>query len=465
MSHPSSIIVTRQNAIVVGGSMAGLLAARVLSDHFTSVTVFERDRLPEGFEPRKSVPQGRHVHGLLGRGQAILLELFPGLVEDLVADGAVVGDISLDTRWYQYGGYKVRFDSGFRGLLMSRPLIEGHIRRRVLALRNVRLVQECDVHALTATDDHARVTGVTVQRRANGAPTEMMPADLVVDAGGIGTHAPKWLESMGYARAPEQEITIGVGYTTRLYRRRPDDLPGAKCAIISPTPPNERRLGVLFPVEGDRWMVTLGGWLGDHAPADEAGFLEFARSLPAPDIHAVIEKAEPVSEFAVHKFRSNLRRNYEKLTRVPDGYVVVGDALCSFNPIYGQGMTTCALEAKVLDGSVRAGRDDLAGLPRRFYRQVAKVIDIPWKLAAGADFAYPGVEGMKAPGTDLINWYVGHAQRAVLYDRRVLAAFLEVMNLMKPPTSLFNPRIVWRVLRSTRECTKHGPAIAWTALT
>jgi 2-polyprenyl-6-methoxyphenol hydroxylase-like FAD-dependent oxidoreductase len=458
MSHSSSIVVAnrRQGAVVVGGSMAGLLAARVLSDHFTNVTVFERDRLPESFEPRRSVPQGRHVHGLLARGQAILLELFPGIVEDLVADGAVVGDISLDTRWYQYGGYKARFDSGRRGLLMSRPLMEGHIRKRVLALPNVRLVQECDVLGLTAVD-RGHVTGVTVQRRTDGAATEMMPSDLVVDAAGIGTHAARWLEVLGYARAPEQEIRIGVGYTTRLYRRRPEDLPGAKCAIIAPTPPDERRLGVLFPIEGDRWMVTLGGWLGDHAPADEAGFLEFARSLPAPDIHAVIEKAEPVSEFAVHKFPSNLRRNYEKLARVPEGYVVVGDALCSFNPIYGQGMTTSALEAKVLDGSLRAGRDDLVGLPRRFYREVAKVIDIPWKLAAGADFAYPGVEGVKAPGTDFINWYVGHAQRAVIHDRYVFAAFLDVMNLMKPPTSLFDPRIVWRVLRSNRP---RGKALA-----
>jgi 2-polyprenyl-6-methoxyphenol hydroxylase-like FAD-dependent oxidoreductase len=438
-----------EHAIVVGASMSGLIAARVLSDHFARVTLIERDRLPVGFAPRKGVPQGRHVHGLLARGQRILQDLFPGLVEDLIADGAVQGDICLDTLFFQYGGYKTRFESGHRGLLMSRPLIEGRVRRRVLGLVNVTLVEECDVLALTATDDRLRVTGVTMHRRGTDSSVEKLPADLVVDAGGRGAHAGSWLEALGFPRAPEEKIEIGVGYTTRLYRRRPGDLPVAKAVIVAPTPPHERRLGVLFPIEGDRWMASLGGWLGEHAPADEAGFLAFAESLPVPDISTVIQRAEPVSDFSVHKFPSNLRRHYERLRRVPNGFLAIGDALCSFNPIYGQGMTACALEAVVLDECLRAPRDARASLPLRFYHRVAKIIDIPWQSAAGADFAYRGVEGVKAPGTDLINWYVAHVQRAVIHDRVVYAAFLEVMNLLKPPTSLFHPRVLWRVLGST----------------
>jgi 2-polyprenyl-6-methoxyphenol hydroxylase-like FAD-dependent oxidoreductase len=440
-----------EHAIVVGASISGLMVARVLSDHFARVTLIERDRLPAGFASRKGVPQGQHVHGLLARGEMILQELFPGLREDLLADGAVPSDIGQNTLFFQYGGYKTRFESGHRGLLMSRPLIEGHVRRRVLGLANVALIEDSDVLGLAAADDRVRVTGVTMHRRDVDGSVEKLPADLVVDAGGRGAHAGTWLEALGFPRAPEEKIEIGVGYTTRLYRRRPGDLPGAKVAIIAPTPPHERRLGVLFPIEGDRWMVTLGGWLGEHAPADEAGFLAFARSLPAPDIYTVIHQAEPMSDFAVHKFPSNLRRHYERLRRVPEGFVAIGDALCSFNPIYGQGMTASALEAVVLDECLR--HDSPANLPRHFYRRVAKIIDMPWQSAAGADFAYQGVAGVKAPGTDLINWYVAQVQRAVLHDRSVYAAVLGVTNMLKSPTSLFHPQILWRVLRSKHRRT------------
>ena len=449
----------RDHAIVIGASMTGLLAARVLCDHFRRVSVVERDQLHDGFEPRKGVPQGRHVHALLTRGHEILERLFPGLTEDLAKDGAIAADIARDSRWYHFGGYKVRFESGHRGLMMSRQLIEGHVRRRVLALNRVSLLAGCDVLALAASDDRSRVTGVSVQRRGGEAAAEILSADLVVDASGRGSRAGAWLEAIGYPRAPEEEIKIGVGYTSRLYRRRAGDLPDAVCAVVAPTPPRERRMGALFPVEGDRWLVTLAGWLGEHAPADESGFLAFAKGLPAPDIYDVIRRATPVSEFSTYKFPSNLRRHYERLERVPDDYVVIGDALSSFNPIYGQGMSVSALEALVLDDCLRSDSADRAegnrnarsaggSLPRRFYRDVAKVIDLPWQAAAGADFSYPEVQGPKAPGTDFINWYVGHVQRAVTRDSRVYAAFLKVMNLIEPPASLLHPRVVWRVLRS-----------------
>jgi 2-polyprenyl-6-methoxyphenol hydroxylase-like FAD-dependent oxidoreductase len=316
-------------------------------------------------------------------------------------------------------------------------------------LPNVTLLEQCDACALAASGDRARVTGVVVQR-AGQAASETFWSDLVVDAAGRGSRGGAWIEALGYERAPEEEIRIGVGYTSRLLRRRADDLPGAKCAIIAATPPNERRIGVLFPIEGDRWMVTLGGWLGDHAPADPDGFLEFARSLPVSDVYDVMKNAEAVSEFAVYKFPSNLRRRYERVRQVPDGYLVTGDALCSFNPIYGQGMTVAALEAMTLGACLRGDRASFVGLPGRFYRRVSKVIDVAWQSAAGADFAYPSVDGVKAPGTDLINSYVHRVQRAMLRDTAVFRAFLDVMNLTKAPTSLFRPRILWRVWRANQ---------------
>ena len=202
----------------------------------------------------------------------------------------------------------------------------------------------------------------------------------------------------------------------------------------------------MSPIEGDRWMITLGGWLGDHAPTDEQGFLEFARSLPAPDIYDVISHAEPLSDPVAYKFASNLRRHYERLDRFPAGYLVLGDAMCSFNPVYGQGMTVSALQASALDISLRERSGEFNDLARRFFQRAAKLIDIPWMAAAGEDFRYPQVEGVRPPGIKLILWYGAKLQRATQCDPEVYRAFLYVMNLMRPPTSLFHPRIVGRVL-------------------
>lgn len=432
----------RDHALVIGGSMAGLLAARVLSNNFRRVTVVERDRLPEDAQNRKGVPQGRHAHALLPRGHMIMEGLFPGLSEELASQGATVVDGPAESRWHQPGGYRVRFETGRKGLFMSRPFLEAGVRRRVHELPNVAFLPGRDVTGLVSTGE--RVSGVRTRRRDESASTETLAADLVVDAGGRGSRAPAWLEEMGYERPEEERIEIGVVYTTRLYRRRSGDLPDAKFVIVQPTPGRDRRMGAMFPLEDERWMVTLGGWLGERAPADEEGFVAFARSLPAREIHTVVKSAEPLGEAVKHNFPSNLRRRYERLERVPDGYLVTGDALCSFNPIYGQGMSVAALEAETLEACLSEGTEDL---PRRFYRSVSKVVDAPWKIAAGADFAHPGVNGKKAPMTGVVNWYLGHLQRAATRDEAVCRALVLVTGLLAPPESLFHPGVALRVLR------------------
>jgi len=456
------------HAIVMGGSIAGLLAARVLSDHFDKVTLVERDRFPDGVETRKGVPQGRHTHGLLNKGQSILSQLFPDLVSALIEGGATTVQAGADLRWHHFGGYKVPFQSDLTGLSMSRSFLDWHIRRRVLALNNLDCIQECDIKELVASSDHTRVTGVKVQRRTGGGGEQILSADLVVDATGRGSQSPRWLESLGYPKPEETVIKVDVGYATRIYRRKPGDVSGAKLLLVYPTPPREKRMGVLFPIEGDRWTMTLAGWLGDHAPTDEQGFLEYARSLPAPDIYNVVKRAEPLTDIFIYRYPANLRRRYEKMARFPEGLIVLGDALCSFNPIYGQGMTVSALDAATLDECLREQRrqrGDLAGFPRRFFNKVSKVIDVPWMFAAGADLMYPEAEGIKVPGTDFLNWYVGKIHQAVTRDPVVSLTFAKVMNLMEPPTSLFSPRIVMRVLAGSMKHRQKSSLVAQTAWT
>jgi flavin-dependent dehydrogenase len=291
------------------------------------------------------------------------------------------------------------------------------------------------------------VSGVEIDDRAQAGGPVQLYADLVVDATGRGSSSPKWLAEMGYTPPQETEIKVGVGYATRIYRRNPDDLIGADLVMISPQPPHDKRGGFMFPIEQDRWIVSLGCWSGDYPPTDEAGYLEYARSLAAPDIYNLISRLEPLSDIVPYRFPSSLRRHYEKLTRFPRGYLVAGDAICSFNPVYGQGMTSAAMQARALDSLLRT-QPDPATLAHAFFKQATKVVDIPWQLAVGEDFRYPDTIGPKAPGTDLINRYVTRVHQATHHDPVVYGAFLQVMNLLKPPTSLFHPKIVWRVLRS-----------------
>jgi flavin-dependent dehydrogenase len=277
-------------------------------------------------------------------------------------------------------------------------------------------------------------------------------ADLVVDASGSGTAAPNWLVALGYSQPLETKVTVNVGYATRIFQRQDSDmegidLNGGELIIISPDPPKHQRSGVVFPIEGNRWIVTLASWGGEVLPLDSEDFLAFARSLPAPDIYNLIRQAKPISEIVGHRYPASRRRHYEKLSSMPIGFLLIGDALCSFNPTYGQGMTSAALQTKALDQLLQS-TNDIHQLAPRFFRRVAKIIDIPWQLAVGEDFRFPDTVGKKALGTDLMNRYAEYVQRATHTDPQVYAAFLRVMNLLAPPGSLLHPSIAWRVWRA-----------------
>lgn len=337
-------------------------------------------------------------------------------------------------------------------------MLEWQIRRRVQSLANVRMVDECDVESPLFSPDRRRVTGVQVILRGKGNQPHVFEADLVVDTSGRGSASPKWLVEAGYGRPEESEVKINMGYATRLYRRRPQDLEGAALVMVTAEGPDDKRSGLMFPIEDDRWIVTLGGINGDYPPLDEAGFLAFARSLPAPDVYNVIAKAEAISGITPYRFPSSLRRHYEKMAVFPEGYLVLGDAICSFNPVYGQGMTCAAMEVEALDRLLdrRLGQQPrhLRGLAQDFFVQAAKIIDNPWQMAVGADFRFPGTEGKKAASVDFINAYVTKVHRATHHDPVVQAAFLKVMNLMQPPASLFHPKVLLRVLGSTGRTTE-----------
>jgi 2-polyprenyl-6-methoxyphenol hydroxylase-like FAD-dependent oxidoreductase len=434
---------------VIGASMAGLLAARVLHDHFAKVTVVERDPMPGSVQPRKGVPQGRHLHVLHTRGEQILDRLFPGLSAGLTLAGAARLDVPGDLLWFHFGGYNARFRSGLTTLAMSRPLLESHVCRRVLALSNVEYRRDHDAIALHTVADRARVTGVTVRPTSADGGEELIEADLVVDACGRGSRSPAWLESLGYGRPPETTVTIGFAYTTRLYWQNAASLPDVKAIFVQPTPPHQKRLGALFPIEGGRWIVTLGGYRDHHAAPSEEGFLEHARALAAPDLYRALLGAEPASNPVSYGLPSNLRRHYERMRRFPAGYLVIGDAICSFNPSYAQGITVSALEVEALDRILTQHDGEVsAGLAHAYFSAAAERVDHAWMVAAGEDFRYSGVVGPKAPGTRLVNWYVGHIHRATHTDAETSAAFVKVLMSLEKPMSLLRPRIALKAMQA-----------------
>jgi 2-polyprenyl-6-methoxyphenol hydroxylase-like FAD-dependent oxidoreductase len=433
-----------QRAIVLGASMGGLLAARVLHDHFGEVVLVERDSLT-GSGHRKGVPQSRHTHALLARGGQILERLFPKITGELVAEGAVLADALGDARRFIGGGYYCRPQCGRKGILVSRPLLEAHVRQRLLALPNIRLKDEHDVLGVEA-DGAERVTGARIAPVAGAASGETVPADLVVDATGRGSKSPAWLTALGYEAPAEEKVQIGLGYSTRIYRRTPEHLGGALTLMITPTPAS-LRAAIVLAQEGERWIMTLVGYDRSRPPGDDAGFVEYTRGYPTQDLYDLVRSAEPLCDPITATFPANQRRRYERLTRFPGGFLVIGDAICSFNPMYGQGMSVAAAEAEALAACCQEGLD---GLALRFFRRSAEVVDIAWALSAQNDSRLLNPQADRSARTRFLQWYMARLHVAARRDPQAALAFLSVVGLLAPPSSVLRPRMALRVLRGGR---------------
>lgn len=430
-------------AVVLGASMAGLLAARVLTDSYRQVTVIDRDAMPEIGMHRRGVPQGRHHHALQPRGRAVLEELFPGFTAQALQVGAKSGDVLARCRWLLSGSRLRQADIGLAGLIASRPLLEGQVRARVLALPGVRLLDCTDIAGLTTTAGR-RITGVQVRDR--DGDHEHLPANLIVDATGRGSRTPVWLAEWGYQPPPEDRMEIRLGYATRTYRLRPGALGRDGLVLITGTPANSRT-GVLGPLEGGRHMVTLGGILGDYPPTDPAGFERFAASLPFADISEALHGAQPVDDPIAFKFPASVRRRYERLRQFPEGLLVLGDAACSFNPIFGQGMTVAANQAMVLR---RLLAHSTCPAPGPYFRAIAKTIDPAWDFTVGADLAFPGVPGTRTRRIRMTNAYLPRLLAAAGSDVALGAAYLRVLGLLDGAGGLMRPDRVLRVWWSNR---------------
>lgn len=450
------------HAVVAGGSVAGLLAARVLADHFDRVTVVERDRLPDGAEPRRGVPQGRQIHALLARGLQGLERLFPGFGQELLAAGAVPMRLPGDVLILGRAGWVDRRAPGWLALSATRPLIEATVRRRLRALPGVTVLDGHEVTGLLATDGGRSVRGVSL-RSLDGYGPPCAEADLVVDASGRGSRAPAWLADLGHGRPGSTTIDAGISYAGRLYRIPDGFTADWQGLMIFGSPVGNPRTGYLFPVEGGRWMLGLIGIAGHHPPTDEEGHHAFMRSLRHPVLADALAGAEPVSDIRAHHGTSNRRWHFERMRRWPERFVVVGDAACAFDPVYGQGMSSAVIAAETLDECLRDHRQGrptgaLDGLSHRFQRTLARRHGEPWRFSTGEDLRYPTTTGGRTgPLMRLQHRYLGRLEAAATYDPAVADVYTRALGMLERPTALLRPRIVAAAARARQRTELTAP--------
>lgn len=427
------------HAVVCGASMAGMLAARVLADRYERVTVIERDQLPADAQQRRGIPQGHHFHTVLVRGTQVLDSLFPGLVDDLVAAGAHRPNLLRDARLILSGHELCRADTG-NTVQMSRPLLESRVRDRLAAIPHVKIVDRCEVVGLHVTG--GQVTGARIAHRGGNAVSELLDADLVVDAMGRAGRTVAWLAELGYPTPTEERITADIAYVSCLVRIPAALQPVDRLVLVGPVPGRPRGFA-LAAQEDDRWILTVVGMAGDHPPTDIARLVEFVAGAAPPDVHAAISAAVPTGEPRLHRFPASVRRRYERLRRFPPGLLAFGDSICSFNPIYGQGMTVAALQAVALRECLGSGDHQLA---QRFYREAAGIVTPAWQLNAGGDLALPEIKGHRPLAIRLLNRYVARLQHVAERDPAVAAVFMNVAGLVTPPSALLSPRILAKVI-------------------
>ncbi len=433
-----------ENAIVIGGGIAGLLAARVLFTHFKQVTILEKDVYSNKPGPRNGIPQSSHIHILLMKGKQILTELFPKLEANLIAKGAHKIDLLADVKYHLATGVAMRFKSGMDTIACTRPLLEYEIRNELLAQsQNIKIIDNFRVVNLIKNPGGNKIVGV--KAISNNAAQDFY-GELIVDASGRKSEAIQWLEKMGFGRPKEIRINSFIGYATRKYKF-PENLDLDWKSFIVPTnPPTNPRMAVIYPVEDNDIMVGLLGIGKTYPPTNAEGFLEFAKQIGIDEVKKTIENSEPVSSIFGYREAGSRKYLFEKMKAWPENFITLGDSVCAFNPIYGQGISVAAMCAKTLgeclksDGKIKTLEK---GFAKRFQKRIAKVNSFPWLLGTSEDLRWATTEG-PSPNliTKLMQKYVNEVMLLGPQSAIATRTFFTVLHMMKSPLVLFHPRVI-----------------------
>jgi 2-polyprenyl-6-methoxyphenol hydroxylase-like FAD-dependent oxidoreductase len=433
---------TDGHAVVCGAGAAGLFAAKVLADHYETVTIVERDQVCDATKPRKGVPQGSHIHGILLRGGEIMEDLFPGLFAELFDDGAVRAAF-LSEIIYQYLGHRLYpAVTGHEIALGTRPFLEAHLRQRVLARDNVRLLEGHEVTDVVGQFE-GRVTGVRITPSGH-TKARTLDAALVVEALGRSGRAAVWLQRMGYAAPKTEQLNVGVRYVSCLYRLAAEARKGfpAKALYLGPQP-HDRRALVMSAQENDLWILSLAGYDSFVPPTDQAGLLAAVRELSPDEAYPMLTTAEPVTAVSSYRFSGGHRRRYERLAHHPEGLVSTGDSICALNPLYGTGITVAAELALLLGSCLQVGENDL---PRRFYKGAAKVVRPPWLMTTISDRVLNPPPFRRDPLTRFNSLLIRRAARAAARSPKVATTLIEAITMVISPLKVAHPRVLAEIL-------------------
>ncbi|MDI3286210.1 hypothetical protein [Polyangium sp. 15x6] len=439
----------QNRAVVIGAGMAGLSAARVLERFFEKITILDRDELPEGPTARAGVPQARHVHALLTRGAKELEAMFPGFLAEYEAKGAHELDVAHEGAILRYSGWQQPMRSGCTAYLATRDLTESIVRRRLREGGRVEILPRTDATGLYVRPDApGRVAGVLAVQRGGGTNLTL-PADLVVDASGRSSKAPSWLASLGAEVPREEVVDCYSGYSSRWYEA-PEQLPPDfwwKMVWLDPSPAENHFIsGVLFPVEGRRWIITLAGYAKHYPPSDEEDFVRALGELRSPVLARMAELGRPISPIYSSRANQNRLRRFDELAQPLPGFVAVCDSVCAFNPVYGQGMTVATLSARALESTLSRVSLGDPGFERVFFGHQLRAIEDAWNLATRADMRFPGAKSDLPRPSRFASFFDDSIQHTMIYDAAVLRRVMPVYYMMKPARSLFEPELVARIL-------------------
>ena len=446
------------HAIVIGGSIAGLLAAHVLSNYFSQVTIIEKNQFPKEPLPRKGVPQSTQPHILLTKGYRIISEFFPDISAELLQKGALTIDWGQEFNCFsEYGWFAHTLEpSELISITCSRPLLEWAIREQIKKNTQIKFLEEHLVTGLIYNQKEHLISGVKI-RSLSSKDEKKEIAQLVLDCSGRSSKTPQWLKDIGLTPPPESIVDAYLGYATRRYREPKNFQAPWKVMLINHFPPEHPRLGYLAKIEQGEWIATLGGYEKDFPPTYNEGFLNFASSLRNPSFYQAIKEAEPISPIFAYRATPNRLRHYEKCN-LPSGFLVLGDAVCSLCPVYGQGMTVSALSTLVLQKWLSKSQKFIfTGLTQSlssssFQKNLARNNYSHWNLATAQDSRFLKTKGKINPTflEGLFQRYLQRLQVKATLDPMLYISFLEIAHSLKSPLNFFSPKLFWQLLKNPK---------------
>lgn len=440
----------KEKAVIIGGGISGKLAARVLSAFFQEVIVLERDPEPQGPLPRKGAPQGEHVHALLFAGANGLEELFPGITEKFIESGAVKINSTQDLAWFHHGVWKLRFAGDYTTILQTRPHLEWQIEQYMKRIPNVSIQYGQIVKDYLYMEEEKRITGVEITDGSESIRT--IHADLVVDASGASSFSSKWLNQRE-VHIPEEQVKIDLCYVTKTVQLPDNKNRDWAIKLVYPNPPHEKMGGVISKVEGNRYIVSYMGYHHEINEKDllksDNSFIELAKKLPKLDIYQELKKATALSSTSIYRVPKISWRRFDQSKNLPKGLLLIGDTICRIDPFFAQGMSIAVLEALELKKWLTNQTQTNQQVIEAFHKQTGKIISPIWNMVITEDFRYPATVGKKPAGLSIQQWYAKNIFLLSSKNQSIYEAFIKVMNLLRPTSSLMHPRIIKSVLKRT----------------